>query len=71
MFVTYLIVEGEKALVDPFLMPYIVVPLLKWFEGLPIPSYLRNPLPDRFLSRLISPYITCCGFKKEEIETTA
>lgn len=72
MLITYFIVEGEKALVDPFLMPYIVIPSLKWFEGLNIiPNYLRNPFPDRYMSRLVSPYFTCCGCKKEEIETTA
>jgi hypothetical protein len=71
MFITYFVVEAEKALVDPFLMPYIVFPFLKWVESWPIPNYLRNPLPDRYMSRLISPYITCFGAKMEEIETTA
>jgi magnesium-transporting ATPase (P-type) len=42
MFITYFLVEGEKALVDPFLVPYIVIPFLKWVEKLPLPSWLRH-----------------------------
>ena len=41
MFITYFVVEGEKALVDPVLVPYIVIPVLKWVEKLPLPSYMR------------------------------
>lgn len=45
MIITYFLVEFEKSLVDPFLMPYIVIPFFKWAESLPIPKSLRNPAP--------------------------
>lgn len=41
-FITYVVVEIEKALVDPLLMPWVVRPVLEFLEDI-TPNWLRIP----------------------------
>lgn len=40
--ITYIVVEIEKALVDPLLMPWVVRPVLEFLEDI-TPNWLRMP----------------------------
>jgi hypothetical protein len=42
MVITYIVVEIEKALVDPLLMPWVVRPVLEFLEDI-TPNWLRMP----------------------------
>jgi hypothetical protein len=47
MFIVYFVVEFEKALVDPVLMPIFVRPVLNWVEK-HTPDWLSMPKPHKW-----------------------
>lgn len=48
MVIVYFVVEFEKALVDPVLMPLLVRPVLNWVEK-HTPDWLSMPKPNKWM----------------------